>query len=97
MASCTFTVSLDELRQVGATLSSAGAELSVLGDVRDNYDSILGSCEVRDEVSSFFEHWSDGMHRIGEHVQDLADHVNTAVEAYAETETQLIANATPAK
>lgn len=97
MAGCTFTVSLDELRQVGATLSHAAAELSALGDVRDNYDSILGSSEVRHEVSSFFQHWSDGMHRIGENVRELAEHVNTAVGAYTETENQLIANATPAK
>lgn len=97
MASCTFTVSLDELRQVGTTLSHAGGELTALADVRDNHDAILGSPDVRHEVHAFFQHWSDGMQRIGEHVRELADHVNTAVCAYEQTEQQLIENATPAK
>lgn len=94
---CTFTVSLDELRQVGSTLTSSASELTALGDVRSDYDSILGSEDVRHEVHAFFQHWSDGMHRIGDHVKDLADHVNTAVDAYEETENALIANATPAQ
>jgi hypothetical protein len=92
---CTFTVSLDELRQVGTTLSRTASELSTLGDVREDYDCILGDDEVRDEVHAFFQHWSDGMHRIGEHVNELADHVNTAVDAYEQTENTLIADATP--
>ena len=40
---CTFTVSLDELRQVASTLSRSGSELTALADVREDYDCILGS------------------------------------------------------
>jgi hypothetical protein len=94
---CTFTVSLDELRQVGTTLGRTASELTTLGDVRSDYDSILGSEDVRHEVGGFFQHWSDGMHRIGEHVKDLADHVNGAVDAYEANENALIASATPSK
>jgi hypothetical protein len=94
---CTFTVSLDELRQVGTTLATTASELAALGDVREDCDCILGSDDVRHEVHSFFQHWSDGMHRIADHVKDLADHVNSAVDAYEETENALIANATPAR
>lgn len=94
---CTFTVSLDELRQVGTTLGRTAAELTRLGDVRSDYDSILGSGDVRHEVHSFFEHWSDGMHRIGEHVNDLAEHVTGAVDTYEANENALIANATPSR
>ena len=92
---CTFTVSLDELRQVGSTLSRSGSELTALADVREDYDCILGSEDVRHEVHAFFQHWSDGMLRIGEHVNELAEHVKTAVQAYEDTENALIKNATP--
>lgn len=97
MSSCTFTVSLDELRQVGTTLSRSASELAAFADIRDDYDPILGSNEVRHEVHAFFQHWSDGIVRISDHVQELANHLMTAVDAYTETENKLIANATPAQ
>jgi len=91
---CTFTVSLDELRQVGSRLATTAQELGALGDVRADYDGILGGDAVRDEVHAFFQHWSDGMHRIGDHVADLANHVTGAVNAYEQNENSLIAQAT---
>ena len=97
MGGCTFSVSLDELRQFSTTLSQAACELTTLADVRDDHGAIFGSDEVRHEVSSFFEHWSDGMHRIGDHVQELAGHVAVAVQTYDDVESQQMKNATPVK
>jgi hypothetical protein len=92
---CTFTVSLDDLRQVGSKLSVISANLTALGEVRSDYAGVLGPDRVRHEVESFFNHWSDGMHRIGDHVKDLADHVSRTVDTYDATENALIAQATP--
>ena len=64
------------------------SELTALGDVRDNHDCHPRLQRRPSRGESFFQHWSDGMHRIGEHVQELADHVNTAVGAYEETENR---------
>lgn len=94
---CTFRVSLDELRQVGTSLSTTASELSVLGDVRDDYDPILGDDRVRREVDSFFTHWSDGMHRIADHVSDLSRRVTAAVDAYERNEQALVDQAKPSR
>jgi len=77
-------------------LERTSRELADLRDVRHDFRGILGSDRVDDQLSEFFEHWSDGMDRISKHTHDVAERVNGAARAYQQTEEALVRNATPA-
>ncbi len=76
-------------------LDRTSQELAGFRDVRHDYRGILGSDRVDDELSEFFEHWSDGMDRISQHTHDVAERVNAAARAYQEAEDALVRCATP--
>lgn len=90
MGGTTFTVKSDELAALARTLAHAAGELEAMSGFRGDHRRELGHDGVADALSEFFEHWSDGMHRIGKNVKELGDRLQLAADAYDEVECSIV-------
>jgi hypothetical protein len=95
MGGKTLTVESDELRSLSTTMFTTADELDRFADVRGEYARELGDDDVAGAVSGFFQHWSDGIHRMSADVRGIGDRLQNAADAYDAVECSIADQATP--
>ena len=74
-------------RTLAHAAGRAGSDVRVS---RRSSPATSGTMASRTRWSEFFEHWSDGMHRIGKNVKELGDRLQLAADAYDEVECSIV-------
>jgi hypothetical protein len=81
-----FTVDAHELRRLSLTCYQLYEALDERQLTRDEIDGVSGAHEVEDAFGDFVSHWSDGLWKTRNHLQELGDRLSAAADAYAGTD-----------
>jgi uncharacterized protein YukE len=81
-----FKVDAHELRRLSLTCWQLSQALEERQLPSDAIEGISGAHEVERSYDAFVSHWSDGLWKTRDHLQELGDRLSAAADAYAGTD-----------